>query len=396
MERVETLNVAIVGGGPGCKALMDMMLADQFSQLKMMLIGVACTNPSAVGYVHAQQKGFYTTEDYRDLYKLKDLHMIIELTGRDDVAREISQTKPDNIRLMDHVAARIFWDIFQIQEQRIEERKRTAEALQKARDEMEQRVIERTAELSQSNLGLKQQVTERELAEAACRRTNTELENFVRVVSHDLKNPIFSIQGFSALLVKKYQEKLGNKGQLYLDQIRASARQMERLVSDLLELARMGQVVSSFKAVPCLEIVRSVTTGMKDRLDDSGIELVVADDLPTIHCDAQRIYQVFQNLLVNAIKFQDGTRAPEIEIGYEDRDESYLFYVKDNGIGIDPKHHGKIFEMFHRLKEVKHEEGTGLGLSIVERIVSNHGGTVWVESEKGEGATFYFTLPKAS
>ncbi len=106
------------------------------------------------------------------------------------------------------------------------------------------------------------------------------------------------------------------------------------------------------------------------------------------------IYQVFENLLVNAIKFTAGAKDPKIEIGYEDMGDSHKFYVRDNGIGIDPKHHRKIFEMFHRLKEIQDEEGTGLGLTIVDRIVNSHGGKVWVESEKDKGATFYFILPK--
>ena len=122
----------------------------------------------------------------------------------------------------------------------------------------------------------------------------------------------------------------------------------------------------------------------------------MADDLPTISCDEEKMYQVFDNLLTNAIKFVGDTENPEIEIGYEDKGEFHQFSAGDNGIGIDPKYHQKIFEMYQRLKQIEDEEGAGLGLPIVDRIIREHGGKVWVESEKGKGATFYFTLPKTS
>ena len=131
MEEDKVLNVAIVGGGPGCKAIMDMIFAEKLSQPRMKLIGVACTNPKAMGYRYAKKKKIYTTRDYRDLYKLKNLNMIIELTGREEVADEIFRTKPEGVRLMGNVAARLFWDIFQIEEERIAERKRADEELKK-------------------------------------------------------------------------------------------------------------------------------------------------------------------------------------------------------------------------------------------------------------------------
>jgi PAS domain S-box-containing protein len=130
VEKIKALNVAIVGGGPGCKAIIDMISAEKLSQLSMKLIGVACTNPAAVGYRFAQEKGIYTTTDYHDLYKLKDLNMIIELTSREEVANEIARSKPEHVRFMDHEAARLFWDIFQIEEQRIAERKRAEERIE--------------------------------------------------------------------------------------------------------------------------------------------------------------------------------------------------------------------------------------------------------------------------
>lgn len=132
MEENKVLNIAIVGGGPGCKAIMDLVFGQKLSKLWMNLLGVTDTNPEAVGYRYAQEKGIYTTNDYRNLYKFENLHMIIELTGRDKVADEIARTKPYRIRLMDNVAARLFWDIFHIQEERVAERRRAEEALRES------------------------------------------------------------------------------------------------------------------------------------------------------------------------------------------------------------------------------------------------------------------------
>ncbi|MCK4729514.1 MAG: response regulator [Desulfobacterales bacterium] len=236
----------------------------------------------------------------------------------------------------------------------------------------------------------------RKQVEEELRKINEELKNFAHIVSHDLKTPIVHIQGFSSLLLEDHHEKLEEKSRTCLERIKANAHRMEVLISDLLALSRVGKVVSTFEDVPSFEIIKNLTLDLQDRLEAKGIELVVADNLPTTYCDGERIYQVFENLLVNAIKFMGDTKNPKIEIGCEHMGDFHQFYVRDNGIGIDPKHHREIFERFHRLRETEDEEGTGLGLAIIERIVNNHCGRVWVESEKGRGTTFYFTLPKAS
>ncbi len=193
MEQAKTLKVAIVGGGPGCKAVMDMIFAEKLSQLRMKLIGLASTNPKAVGCLYAKEKGIYTTEDYHDLYRLKDLNMIIELTGREDVANEISKTKPDHVRLMDHVAAHLFWDVFQIEEQGIGERRRAEEALQKAHDQLEQRVEERTAMLAKTSEQLKLELTERKRAVGALRKS----EETLRTINVELAEGLSEV--FNAL-----------------------------------------------------------------------------------------------------------------------------------------------------------------------------------------------------
>ena len=238
-------------------------------------------------------------------------------------------------------------------------------------------------------------ITEQKEAEEELRKTNEELKNFAHVVSHDLKTPIISIQGLSARLLKKCPEQLGEKCRRYASHIQISARRMEVLVSDLLTLSTIGRVVSSFANVSSLYLVKKVAAGLRAILKEKGIELAVAETLPEIRADEERIYQVFENLLVNAIKYMGDVETPKIEVGYEDKGSFHEFHVRDNGIGIDPKYRGKIFEMFYRIKEMENQEGTGLGLAIVERIVNNHGGRVWVESEKGKGAVFYFTLSKA-
>jgi two-component system sensor kinase FixL len=237
-------------------------------------------------------------------------------------------------------------------------------------------------------------VTEQKRAEEELRKTNEELRDFVRVVSHDLKSPLISIRGFSDRLRRNYADKMGHKGREYLERIISSAARMESLVSDLLSFSRIGRVVPTVERHSSLDIAKDVIADLNDRLKKNGVEVTVADGLPDISCDRERLYQVFQNLIVNAIKFTRPKEAPKIKIGYEEKGEFHQFYVKDNGIGIDPRDHRKIFEKFERLQEGGKEEGTGLGLAIVERIVTSHGGQVWVESEKGKGATFYFTLAK--
>ena len=169
---------------------------------------------------------------------------------------------------------------------------------------------------------------------------------------------------------------------------------MEALVRDLLELSRIDRIVPRIGDVSALEIVTNVISSLEHRLENKRIDLVLANDLPMVRCDGEQIYQVFENLLVNAIKFTRNSDMPRIEVGYEDKGPFHQFFVRDNGIGIAPQYHRKVFEMFCRLKQVEDEDGTGLGLAIVERIVSGHGGKAWVESEEGKGATFYFSLPK--
>ena len=193
MEQVKAVNVAIVGGGPGCKAIMDMIFAEKLSQLRMKLIGVACRNPNAVGFKYAQEQGIYTTKDHRDLFKIKDLNMIIELTGHEAVANEISRTKPDHVMLMDHVAARLFWDVFQIEEDRLEERNRAEAALRQARDELEARVKERTAKLAKMTEQLKRELTERKKAEEALRKS----EEALRTINTELAQGLSDV--FKAL-----------------------------------------------------------------------------------------------------------------------------------------------------------------------------------------------------
>ncbi|NOY76428.1 MAG: GAF domain-containing protein [Calditrichaeota bacterium] len=225
-------------------------------------------------------------------------------------------------------------------------------------------------------------------------RANEELEDFVFTVSHDLKAPIVSISGFTTILMTEYGDRIDEEGHHYLERIQGNVKQMENLIRDLLELSRIGRVVNPFERVAIADIVKTAIDDLLLQIKQKNVNVIVQEKMPEVVCDKARILQVFTNLISNAVKYIGNTPEPKIEIGFKELDESYQFYVKDNGIGIDPKYHKKIFELFHMLKELKSVEGTGVGLTIVRRIVENHRGRVWVESEKGKGSTFYFTLPK--
>ena len=236
----------------------------------------------------------------------------------------------------------------------------------------------------------------RKQAEEALRNMNDELKEFIHVVTHDLNSPIYTIGGFCSIMLKHHEKELNKECRGYLEHIKINAHRIEVLASDLTTLLKIGRVAFTPRDVSSLQVVKNTATALREKLDTGGIELVMAEDLPNIYCDEEKIYQVFDNLLSNAIKFVQETENPKIEISWKDNGAFYQFSVSDNGIGIDPKYHREIFGKFKRLQEVKDEQGTGLGLAIVDRIVKNHGGTVSVQSAKGKGATFHFTLPKAS
>jgi signal transduction histidine kinase len=187
---------------------------------------------------------------------------------------------------------------------------------------------------------------------------------------------------------------LDERALTYLAHIKTNAARMQLLVNDLLALSKTEGVESVFSDVSCAEVVHDVILHLQERIEERGVALTTPKKLPVIRCDGDRICHVFENLLSNAIKFSRNTDRPKIEIGYRDRGKHHEFFVKDNGIGVDPQHHRKIFDLFHRLAEVEDKQGTGLGLAIVERIVKSHGGKVWIKSKKGSGAAVYFSLPK--
>ncbi len=764
MADTKALNVGIVGGGAGCKAIMDVIFAQRLGHLRMRLIGVACTNPKAVGYRYAQEKGIFTTRDYRDLYGLKGLNMIIELTGRKEMANKICLTKPEYVRFMDHVAARLFWDVFQTDEalrqseekystlvensltgiyidqddkiafanerfatiykysrdeligmdprqlvhpedraftnkmrqkrlrgngapskyeargltkdgesiwiarrntrieykgrpavlgnivditerrqvqdelreseeylrtildamqagiiiidqeahvivdanpaavrligtsreesvgkvcheficpdkmgqcpitdlgkemhdcdcllltasgksvpilktvvpitlnrrrhllesflditgrKRAEEqlresqeryhtvleacpdplvvydmegrsvyinpaftrvfgwtseevlgkkidyvpqdnwpetqmiidkvlareaffgiesrrytkegdlltvdisaatylnrngmpegsvhilrdithRKRAEEALQEAHDKLEQRVEKRTAKLARMTEQLKLELAERKRVEEALRHAhkalaieadelqeaNEELSQYAYVVSHDLKAPLRAVRNYSDFLREDLEGTLHGDQKAYLDGLNRAIGQGEALIDDLLAFSRVGRWIEPVESLDLGTFLKTLSTSLEF---DREIEVVMANDFPTIEAGPTLVTEIFENLISNAAKFNDSAHK-RIEIGWRPAgDMAYELFVRDNGIGVEPRYHEQIFRVFQRLHTSAEYQGTGVGLAIVKKAVSKLHGSVRVESQAGEGSTFFVTLPK--
>ena len=236
-------------------------------------------------------------------------------------------------------------------------------------------------------------ITERKRAEEEIRKKNEELETFVYMVSHDLKNPVVSIQGFCSSILKNQRDELNEKTLFYLQRVQANASLMSSLLEDLLELSRIGRIEDKKTEISVQEVIKSVWAGVSTSLATQDVEFILPKNLPQVLYSEKRLYQIFSNLLSNALKFRDEDRKTKVEIGHQEDKDNYTFFVLDNGIGIEQKYHNKIFESFSQLKDIK-SEGTGMGLAIVKKIVETNQGKVWVESQKGAGSTFYFTIPK--
>lgn len=223
------------------------------------------------------------------------------------------------------------------------------------------------------------------------RRSNTELEQFAYVASHDLQEPLRMVASYMQLLKERYEGRLDAKADKYIGYAVDGARRMQTLINDLLALSRVNSRGAAFEPTDCKAVLGRTLHDLHVRITESGATIEVGE-LPTISGDHAQLAQVFQNLIGNALKFRAEDR-PRITISAHREAEHWLFSIQDNGIGISPEHGEQIFVLFQRLHSRHKYDGTGIGLAICKKIIERHRGKIWVESELGKGSTFKFTLP---
>ncbi|MBU0622321.1 MAG: PAS domain S-box protein [Gammaproteobacteria bacterium] len=238
--------------------------------------------------------------------------------------------------------------------------------------DLEKRVNERTAQLEEAN---------------------KELEAFSYSVSHDLRTPLRAIDGFSHILLEDYSDKLDDEGKRLLNVVRDNTCRMGQLIDDILKFSRAGRLELNFSEIDMEHLAHFVFEELQPSVTNSKLQMEI-EHLPPARGDSAMMRQVFVNLLSNAIKFSRNNAIPKIQVGVTVKDDETIYYVKDNGAGFDMQYSDKLFGVFQRLHSMNEFEGTGIGLAIVKRIIARHGGRVWAEGKVGEGATFYFSLPR--
>ena len=265
--------------------------------------------------------------------------------------------------------------------QDITERKKMEEKLKEAHDTLELKVKERTSELNEVIMELKQ--------------SNEELRQFAYVSSHDLQEPLRTIASFTQLLERRYKGQLDKDADEFIAYIVDAAVHMKQQINDLLEYSRVSTEGKEFKLVNTNLILNQAICDLKSSIDESNAE-ITHDTLPDVVADDDQLRRVFQNIMGNAIKYKKANKKPEVHISAHENNKTneYVFSVSDNGIGIEKQYLDKIFHIFQRLHTIDKYQGTGIGLSVVKRVIDRHGGRIWAESEFGSGATFYFTIPQ--
>ena len=256
-------------------------------------------------------------------------------------------------------------------------------------------------------VGVLSNVTERKEFEASLRSlnekleagnkelaiSNTELEQFAYVASHDLQEPLRMISSFMGLLEKRYKDKLDEKAQRYIYFAVDGAKRMRQIILDLLEFSMVGRIDEEESDVALNEVVEYIKSVHRNQLNVGKIAINYSN-LPVVRASQTPMLQIFQNLITNGLKYTKEGVVPRVDIAVEDRGDFWEFEVKDNGIGIEASNYEKIFVIFQRLHTQDKFGGTGIGLSVVKKILENIGGKIWLTSKVDEGTSFYFTLPK--
>jgi light-regulated signal transduction histidine kinase (bacteriophytochrome) len=250
--------------------------------------------------------------------------------------------------------------------------------------------VEAEQEILKLNAGLEKRISERT---AQLEASNKELEAFAYSVAHDLRSPLRAIDGFSRVILEDYADKLDAEGNRLLNIIRSNTQKMDHLITDLLELARVIRSEMQFSPLDMTMLVNSAYQQVASAELQQGFSFTITP-LPQARGDPTLMQQVWSNLLSNAIKYTLPKSERSIEVGAYTEADVNVYYVKDNGVGFDPKYTDKLFGVFQRLHKAEEFEGVGVGLAIVQRIVTRHGGHAWAKGKINQGATFYFSLPK--
>jgi signal transduction histidine kinase len=276
-------------------------------------------------------------------------------------------------------------------------REKHQEELRSAQNDLEKQVEERTLALREAIQSLQNEIAERRRAEAALEkktvelgRSNRDLEQFAYVASHDLQEPLRMVTSYVQLLTRRYQGKLDSDADEFIRFAEDGAVRMWKLINDLLAYSRAGTQGKELEPTDCETALHQSLDNLKMAIEENGV-IVTRDPLPTVMADHPQLIQLFQNLIGNAIKFR-GDEPPRVHVSASRNGNGWIFSVRDNGIGIAPEYAKRIFIIFQRLHSREKYAGTGIGLAICQKIVERHGGRIWVESELGKGATFYFTL----
>ena len=319
----------------------------------------------------------------------EEAHVI--LVGRDGSERPIAYNAAPILDADGWImgAVIVFQDVTElrrVQREREELIQELSQTNEKLRDEIQKREAARRAALSL--------MQDAQTAQAALKESNSALEEYARVASHDLQEPLRKIESFAQVLVEDFGGKLDKQAKVYLDIMVDAANRMRRLIRDVLAFSRAGTVEKPFGAVDLNQVMTVAKDNLSARIKDQHAEVIVGP-LPTVFADETQMIQLFQNLVGNGLKFNKSEH-PKVEVSAEESRDEWRICVKDNGIGLRESERQMIFAPFKRLHTQQEFEGTGIGLAICRRIVTRHGGEIGVTAEPGKGSTFWLTMPKST